>query len=133
MDNPPTQTIYSKSMFHGLPDLSQFPQGLTAVVTGANGISGSHMIRVLAQNASRWTKIYALSRRPPSGTWPSNVEHISLDLTKPPNEVSKVLKEKGIKPDYVFCFAYILVTDASGALQWGVPGENGHQAQGRSQ
>ena len=92
---------------------------MTAVVTGANGISGAHMIRVLAENPERWTKIYALSRRPPSGKWPKTVEHIPLDFLSSPEEIAKVLKEQNIKPDYVFFFSYVLVTDESGALQWG--------------
>lgn len=41
------QRIYSKDIYHGLPDLSHAPHGLTAVVTGANGISGAHMVSTL--------------------------------------------------------------------------------------
>lgn len=113
------QTIYSNGIYHGLPCLDDAPNGLTAVVTGANGISGAHMIRVLAQNTKRWTKIYALSRRPPSGQWPSTVEHVPLDFLTSPKEIASVLESRGVKPDYVFFFSYILVTDESGALQWG--------------
>lgn len=153
-----TLTIHSQGIYHGLPDLSNAPKGLTAIVTGANGISGAHMvnnpphqltpspthtlsaapsqhinnthartyppcrrpqIRVLAQSPQRWTKIYALSRRPPSGHWPDQVEHIPLDFLSPPKEIAHVLKQREIVgPVYVFWFAYILVTDESGALQW---------------
>jgi hypothetical protein len=77
------------------------------------------MIRVLAENPERWTKIYALSRRPPSGTWPKTVEHIPLDFLSSPDEIAKVLQERNIKPDYIFFFSYVLVVDESGALQWG--------------
>ncbi|KAK4544509.1 hypothetical protein LTR36_004081 [Oleoguttula mirabilis] len=121
MANPPTkQTVLSHGIFHGLPDLSDAPTGLTAIVTGANGISGAHMIRVLSQTPARWTKIYALSRRPPSGKWPEQVEHIPLDFLKSPDDIASVLKDRNITgPVYVFWFAYILVTDDSGALQWG--------------
>lgn len=111
--------IHSKGIYHGLPDLSNASTGMTAVVTGANGISGAHMIRVLAENPERWTKIYALSRRPPSGTWPKQVEHIPLDFLLSPDEIAKVLKDNNIKPDYVFFFSYVLVVDDNGALQWG--------------
>lgn len=41
------QKVYSRDIFHGLPDLSSSPNGLTAVVTGANGISGAHMVQQL--------------------------------------------------------------------------------------
>ncbi|KAK5118686.1 hypothetical protein LTR85_007892 [Meristemomyces frigidus] len=121
MEKTPTkQTIHSQGIYHGLPDLSDAPTGLTAIVTGANGISGAHTIRVLAQSPQRWTKIYALSRRPPSGTWPEQVEHIPLDFLKSPEEIAAVLQDRKIAaPIYVFWYAYILVTDDSGALQWG--------------
>ncbi|TKA78924.1 hypothetical protein B0A55_03926 [Friedmanniomyces simplex] len=112
-------SIHSNGIYHGLPDLSHAPNGLTAVVTGSNGISGSHLLRVLSQNPTRWSKIYALSRRPPSGSWPSHIEHIALDLTGSSEHIAEILRSKEIKPDYVFWFAYVLVTDPNlGALQW---------------
>lgn len=40
-----TQLIHSKSIYHGLPVYPESLQGLTAIVTGANGISGNHMVR----------------------------------------------------------------------------------------
>lgn len=38
------QTICSKGIFHGLPVFPDDVEGLTAIVTGANGISGTHMV-----------------------------------------------------------------------------------------
>ena len=76
-------------------------------------------IRVLAENPERWSKIFALSRRPPSGKWPNTVEHIPLDFLQTPEEIAKVLKHHNVKPDYVFFFSYLLVTDENGSLQWG--------------
>ena len=38
------ELIHSKGIYHGLPVLSDAPKGLTAIVTGANGISGAHMV-----------------------------------------------------------------------------------------
>lgn len=119
IDQRNSQTIFSNGIYHGLPDLSYAPNGMTAVVTGANGISGAHMIRVLAENPDRWSKIYALSRRPPSGNWPKTVEHIPLDFLSSPEDIAKVLKDRNINPDYVFFFSYVLVVDDNGALQWG--------------
>ncbi|KAK5172785.1 uncharacterized protein LTR77_002905 [Saxophila tyrrhenica] len=115
---PTIQSIYSKGIHHGLPDLSYAPKGMTAIVTGANGISGSHMIKILAESPERWSKIYAMSRRPPSGSWPKDVEHIPVDFLQSPDEIANILKERNIKPDYVFFFSYVLVVDESGALQW---------------
>lgn len=74
---------------------------------------------MLGENPERWSKIYALSRRPPSGTWPKTVQHVPLDFLKSPEDISKVLKDNNIKPDYVFFFSYVLVVDDNGALQWG--------------
>lgn len=86
---------------------------------GKSPRSTSTQIRVLASNPTRWKKIYALSRRPPSGSWPDTVQHIPLDFLSSPEEIATVLREKKIKPDYVFFFSYVLVVDEKGALQWG--------------
>jgi len=74
---------------------------------------------VLSEDTSRWTKIYALSRRRPSGEWPETVEHVPLDFMSSPEDIATILQSRDIKPDYVFFFSYILVRDEKGALQWG--------------
>ncbi|OAX84531.1 hypothetical protein ACJ72_01100 [Emergomyces africanus] len=57
-------SIQSKGIHHGLSVIpeSDTRKGLTAIVTGANGISGSHMVRVLAESPERWANIYSMSR-----------------------------------------------------------------------
>jgi NAD(P)-dependent dehydrogenase (short-subunit alcohol dehydrogenase family) len=63
-----TTTVRSNGIFHALPTYppsSPAHRDLTAIVTGANGISGYHMVKVLAAAPERWAKIYCLSRRPP--------------------------------------------------------------------
>ena len=52
MSRSTTQTIYSRGIYHGLPDFSQAPKGMTAIVTGANGISGAHMVFVFSPQAN---------------------------------------------------------------------------------
>ncbi|KAF9894268.1 hypothetical protein FE257_007770 [Aspergillus nanangensis] len=104
------QTIISKGIYHGLPTFSDDVTGLTAVVTGANGISGNYMLRVLCESPQRWKKIYALSRRPPNGEWPSHVEHVPMDFLQPPEILAAQFRERGIKGDYVFFFSYIQPT-----------------------
>ena len=113
-----SQRVFTKGIYHGLPDLSS-DEGLTAVVTGANGISGAHMVRVLAENPVRWKKVYALSRKPPSGKWPEVVEHIPIDFLDDPENIADTLQKNNIKPHYVFFFSYVLIVDDNGALQWG--------------
>lgn len=39
------QTVCSKEIYHGLPVFPDRVHGLTALVAGANGISGAHMVR----------------------------------------------------------------------------------------
>ena len=103
------QQIQSRGIYHGLPVFPSSINNLTAVVTGANGISGYYMLKVLSQSPQRWSTIYCLSRRPPliPGGLPDNVTHIALDFLKDPEEIAAVLKEKGVKADYVFFYSYI--------------------------
>ncbi|KAK3719657.1 hypothetical protein LTR37_004194 [Vermiconidia calcicola] len=98
-----------------LPPTLSFQRHLEAIPVPANAVQ----IKVLADNPERWSRVYALSRRPPSGKWPKSVEHIPLDFLQSPQEIAKVLQERNIKPDYVFFFSYVLITDENGALQWG--------------
>jgi nucleoside-diphosphate-sugar epimerase len=95
---------------------------LTAIVTGAYGISGYFMVRALGQAPQRWAKIYCLSRRPPAipGGLPSNAEHIPLDFLQQPGEIADVLRERGVKKvDYVFFFSYVQIPPPEpGAKLW---------------
>ena len=101
-------------IYHGLPVYDSNINGLTAIVTGANGISGYYMVRALSQAPQRWKRIICLSRRPPALELPPNAEFISLDFLKTPEEIGKVLKEKNVKADYVFFFSYIQVEPKAG-------------------
>lgn len=114
------QQVQSKGIYHGLPVFSPDLKDLTAIITGANGISGHHALRVLSQSPERWTKIYCLSRRPPyiEGGLPSNAEHIALDFLTSPEEIAKVLAEKGVTADYVFFYSYVQPPPVSGKGIW---------------
>ena len=94
-----SQVVQSCGIFHGLPVFPDDIKGLTAVITGANGISGQHMLRVLMQSPERWSKIFLLSRRPPyiDGELPEVAEHIALDFLNEPHEIAKVLHERGVQ------------------------------------
>lgn len=115
-----TYQVRDVGIYHGLPVFDPSTKGLTAIVTGANGISGHHMVRVLAESPERWSKIYCLSRRPPAypGGLPANAEHIPLDFLQKPEEIGAVLKEKGIKADHIFFFSYIQVDPRPGGAIW---------------
>ena len=133
------QLIQTKGIYHALPVIPETQKGLTAVVTGANGISGAYMVRysyvvfktlgrpthrllqlrVLSESPERWTKIYALSRRPPYGKMPDQIEHIAMDfLNSKPEEIASQLKEKGVKADYIFFFAYVQPKPQDGGALW---------------
>ncbi|KAF2449346.1 NAD dependent epimerase/dehydratase family protein-like protein [Karstenula rhodostoma CBS 690.94] len=114
------QIVQSRGIYHGLPVYDASVKGLTAIITGANGISGNYMLRVLAQNPERWSKIYCLSRRPPAipDGLPSNAEHIPLDFLKDKEEIAKVLTEKGVTADYIFFYSYVQVKPKEGSGLW---------------
>jgi nucleoside-diphosphate-sugar epimerase len=114
------QIVESKGIYHGLPVYPPSLKGLTAIVTGANGISGNYMIRVLAQNPERWSKIYCLSRSPPAipNGLPKNAEHIAVDFLQEPEAIAQVLKEKGVKADYIFFYSYIQTAPKPGGGLW---------------
>ncbi len=96
------QVVVSKDIYHGLPTYPETPEltGLTAIITGANGISGYHMLKVLAAAPTRWKKIYCLSRRPPPdyffsdlGEGASRVEHVCADFLSKPEEIASNLQK----------------------------------------
>ncbi|KAL4912914.1 hypothetical protein BDW62DRAFT_215985 [Aspergillus aurantiobrunneus] len=101
------KVIVSKDIYHGLPTFPDDLTGLTAIVAGANGISGHYMLR-----------IYALSRRPPNGEWPGHVEHLSIDFLKAPDEIATVFRQRNIRADYAFFFSYIQSPPKEGAGLW---------------
>lgn len=98
-----TQLVQSIGILHGLPVYPDTPEykGLTAIVTGANGISGYHMVKALAATPERWSKIYCLSRRPPPdyffqelGDGAARVEHVEADFLSNPSDIEKSLRSK---------------------------------------
>src|ERR1700744_379042 len=90
--------IHSNGIYHALPTFPASLTNLTAIVTGANGISGNYMLRVLARSPSRWKRIICLSRRPPliPGGLPPNAEHIAVDFLNNPEQIAQVLKDKKV-------------------------------------
>lgn len=95
--------LQSDGIFHGLPTFPDAPsyRNLTALVTGATGLSGYHMVKALAASPQRWSKIYCLSSRPPPenffadlGEGAQRVEHLAVNFLDNPSEFAKVLKEK---------------------------------------
>lgn len=92
-------TVERKGIYCGLPTYPPSLKNLSVIVTGANGISGDYMLRVLSESPERWAKIYALSRKPPSDLKKlgSNVTFIPVDFLKDPEEIGATLRENGVK------------------------------------
>lgn len=98
----PVQLIHSDGIFLGLPFFRTTHQShrQTALITGATGVSGYHMVKVLAAS-ERWAKVYCLSRRSPPGSFLADlganadkIKHISIDFLDKPEEIAKGLESK---------------------------------------
>lgn len=115
-----TQQIHPKTIFHALPVYPPEITGLTAIITGANGISGHYMLQVLSESPQRWKKIYCLSRRPPAipGGLPPNAEHIALDFLTNPQTIAATLRAKNVTADHVFFFSYVQPPPKEGQGLW---------------
>jgi hypothetical protein len=93
-----TQTVWSEGIYHGLPTFPDHDsKKYTAIVTGANGISGSEIVGVLSESPERWETIYALSRKPPVNNNP-HVKTLAADfLLSSPEELAEKFQKEGLK------------------------------------
>jgi hypothetical protein len=100
------QQTHSVGIYHGLPTFDS--SGQTAIVTGANGISGQAMLKVLLAHPERWKTIYALSQGPPleSGITGKQVCHVAVNFQAEVKEIAKIIEKKGVKSGYCFYFSY---------------------------
>jgi len=97
-----SQLVHSVDIYHGLPLYPDNPEreGLTALVAGGTGLSGYHMVRVLA-SSRRWKKVVCLSSRSPPANFfaelgddADHVEHLAVDLLAEPSEIARRLAER---------------------------------------
>lgn len=113
-------------IYNNLPSFSPDLKNLTAIVTGANGISGFSTMRVLLESPDRWAKIWAASRRPPpqemmallTPEQRSRVEHVAVDFLSSPEDIAKQLQDHGVTADYVFFYSYAQPRPEPGAAPW---------------
>ncbi|KAE8454187.1 hypothetical protein EG329_005112 [Mollisiaceae sp. DMI_Dod_QoI] len=117
--SPKFQTVYSSGIHHGLPTFPEHDgKKYTAIVTGANGISGSEIVNALVAAPERWETVYAMSRRPPPAV-NERVKPISADfLGSTPEELAELFKKEGVKADYVFFTSYIQPPTTEGQALW---------------
>jgi len=118
--------VYNRGIYHNLPTFDPSIRNLSAIVTGANGISGFHTMRVLLQSPQRWSKIYALSRRPPpaemmallSEDQRSRVKHVACDFLESPETIANALASANVTATYVFFYSYLQPKPPPGASAW---------------
>lgn len=118
--------LRNSGIYHNLPTFDPSIKDLSAIVTGANGISGFHTMRVLLQSPQRWSKIYALSRRPPPDQMMallpadqrSRVKHVACDFLESPETIAKTLAAAKVTATYVFFYSYLQPKPPPGAPAW---------------
>jgi len=122
-ENYPLRQI---DIYHGLPNFDPTIKGLTAIITGANGISGFYTMRALLDSPERWSKIYALSRRPPPEDMMNlltkdqrlRVQHVACDFLQSPSTIASAMKAAKVTADYFFFYSYLQPSPPPGARIW---------------
>ncbi|CAG9955304.1 unnamed protein product [Clonostachys rosea f. rosea IK726] len=102
-------------IYRNLPNFDPSIRNLNAIITGSNGISGFATLRALLDAPERWSTIYSLSRSGLSAeqlalipeSLRSHIKEVSVDLTRPSQEIVDTLQKAGVKADYVFFYAYL--------------------------
>lgn len=120
------QPLRQIGVYHNLPDFDPSTKGLTAIITGANGISGFGTMRALLDAPNRWTKIYALSRRPPpeqmmsllTEEQRSRVQHVACDFLEPGEKIAEALKPASVSATHIFFYSYLQPKPPPGAAAW---------------
>ncbi|KAH6628968.1 hypothetical protein C7974DRAFT_358526 [Boeremia exigua] len=107
-------TVRQSGVYRNLPTYPA-TAGLTAIVPGATGISGWNTIRSLLDSPVGWTKIYAMSRSPPSKgltdllstEQQSRLQHLPVDFSSDSKDIAKSLSSVREPNLYVFFYAYM--------------------------
>lgn len=77
-------------------------------------MTGYAIVKELAADPSKWTKVYTLSRSQKGGDH-SNIKHATLDLQSSAEEMAKQLS--GVEAEYVFFCAYLAKADEGEAAK----------------
>ncbi|KAK1479609.1 NAD dependent epimerase/dehydratase [Colletotrichum cuscutae] len=125
--SPSFSALGQIGIYRNLPTFDESVEGLTAIITGANGISGFNTMRALLDSPKRWKTIFCLSRRPPpeemmnllSADARSRIEIVTCDFLDEPASIAKSMKEAGVRADHIFYYSYIhkLWTDVDGLVE----------------
>ncbi|KXH57056.1 hypothetical protein CNYM01_10760 [Colletotrichum nymphaeae SA-01] len=120
MSEPRDNTILvsKHGIYRSLPVYPSTHKDYVALVVGANGLTGTHMAKVLGASPRRWQKVYCLSRSLPSADFPSNIDFVQSDLLAGTEELGCTLKALNVNIDYVFFFAYTQPPPSNGGRLW---------------
>jgi nucleoside-diphosphate-sugar epimerase len=118
--------LRNNGIYHNLPQFDPSLQGLTAIITGANGISGFGTLRALLDSPQRWSKIYTISRSPLPAEMASlldpnvlsKVEFVSCDFLSGTSSIVSALKGAKVDADYIFYYTYMQPKPEPGAQAW---------------
>ncbi|RDW63746.1 hypothetical protein BP6252_11291 [Coleophoma cylindrospora] len=121
--------LRNRGIYKNLPVFDPSVKGLTAMVTGANGISGFNTMRVLLESPERWSKVYAVSRRPPPPEMMSllppdqlaRVEHVACDFLESSESIAKTLTSSSAdlsSVSHIFFYSYLQPQPDPGAPAW---------------
>lgn len=119
--------LRNSGIYHNLPTFDPSLKDLTAIITGANGISGFSTLRSLLDSPQRWSKIYAVSRSPPHADMlalltpeqRARVHHVACDFLEPPATIAQKLQAAHIvHADYIFFYSYLQPRPAPGSAPW---------------
>ncbi|KAJ5605694.1 hypothetical protein N7510_008475 [Penicillium lagena] len=118
--------VHHHGIYHNLPTFPPSTKNLTAIITGANGISGFATLRALLDHPDRWSKIYTISRSPPPAemlnlltpSQQSRIQHVSADFLQSPQTIAESLKASGVTADYIFFYSYLQPRPPAGAAPW---------------
>ncbi|ETS78421.1 hypothetical protein PFICI_10483 [Pestalotiopsis fici W106-1] len=110
-----TSALRQVGIYRNLPIIDDTLEGLAAIVTGANGISGFNMMRALLESPKRWKKVFCLSRRPPPEEMMallprearSRIHFVSCDFLSEPASIAEALTTAGVHANYIFFYSYV--------------------------
>lgn len=114
-------------IYRNLPQFDPAIKDLTAIITGAWGISGFGTLRALLDSPHRWLKIYTVSRSPPPPEMlklvpihlHSRIQHVPCDfLSAEPAQIAASLKGANVTADYIFYYSYLQPRPEPGAPAW---------------
>lgn len=118
--------VHNIGIYRNLPTFNPELKDLTAVITGANGISGFSTLRALLDSPGRWAKIYAISRSPPPAEMMnllqpeqrSRVQHVACDFLNEPTAIAQALQASNVSADYIFFYSYLQPRPPPGSAPW---------------